>query len=67
MPELCPTCGQPFPEKRKRRMCAQCGKPILAHHKFLFDGSSVRHRICSAPTEYEVKREEPVETMRLLP
>lgn len=65
MTGLCPNCGQPWPEKKKRRVCGDCRKPILRHHKFYFDGSSVRHHCCDAPTFYR-KEAEPPKTMELL-
>lgn len=45
--KLCPTCGQNV--EPSRRVCAICHFPILRHHKFVFEGSSVRHRVCAEP------------------
>lgn len=47
----CPTCGQKIREA-KGRLCGACRKPIKRHHKFLFDGSEVRHRCCEEPESY---------------
>lgn len=47
----CPTCGQSL-KPTPKRSCGTCGKPILRGHKFVFDGSTVRHRICESPDAY---------------
>lgn len=51
----CPACGQKLPET-VRRACAVCGKPLLRHHKFYFEGSTVRHHDCAEPTAYPIAR-----------
>lgn len=47
-PEACPTCGQPWPD-RKGRICAECDKRIARHDRYQFVGSKVQHRDCSDP------------------
>lgn len=47
-PDTCPTCKQPWPERRGR-ICSECQLPIGAHHRYHFVGSSVRHRDCEDP------------------
>jgi hypothetical protein len=44
-------CGQTL-KAAPRRVCGSCGKPIGRGHKFLFEGSTVRHRLCSEPDAY---------------
>lgn len=47
--DLCPHCKQPMPERRGR-VCSECDKPIRAHDRYYFVGSSVRHKDCMDPT-----------------
>jgi ssDNA-binding Zn-finger/Zn-ribbon topoisomerase 1 len=60
MNDRCPTCNQSWPGKSSRRVCSECGGPILRHHKFIFDGSKVRHRVCGDPTSYSENEPKPV-------
>lgn len=48
----CPTCHQPL-VRRPGRVCAACEKPITRHHKFYFDGSSVKHKDCNDPEAWQ--------------
>lgn len=48
----CPACRQRLPGSPAKRVCASCGKGILRGHKFVFDGSTVRHRVCEQPDAY---------------
>lgn len=50
MSKVCPTCGQTV--ERSGKVCALCHMPILRHHKFVFEGSTVRHRVCTEPEAY---------------
>jgi predicted amidophosphoribosyltransferase len=47
-PDICPTCGQNWPD-RQGRVCSLCGSKIGSHHKYRFVGSTVQHRDCSDP------------------
>jgi len=58
MTEVCPTCQRPLSPPAPR-VCFECQKPILRHHKYtwiMLDGdrnlSTVVHRHCDRPTEY---------------
>lgn len=33
-----------------KRICNECKKPMRKHHKYFFDGGTVRHRDCEKPT-----------------
>lgn len=55
---LCPTCGQRIPAKESR-ICGVCLRPILLHHKYYFDGSTVKHKCCENPTGYAPSKEKP--------
>jgi hypothetical protein len=52
--KLCPTCKQPLPDPhRLKRICWKCGKPIGAHHKWIFGADSrPEHRNCEQPFDY---------------
>lgn len=50
-PNVCPSCGQTIKATCKR-VCGACGRAITRGHKFFFDGSTVKHRVCSEPDEY---------------
>jgi hypothetical protein len=59
MSNCCPTCGHKLASAwEPKRICylCLCQKPILKHHKYVYDnpdGSSrVRHRNCSSPEDY---------------
>lgn len=46
--DICPTCKQPWPERRGR-ICSECQMPIGKHHRYHFVGAQVRHRDCADP------------------
>ncbi len=50
--KICPTCGQKIKSTTLARICGECGKPIQRHHKFYFDGSVIKHRVCDDPESY---------------
>lgn len=50
-PGCCPECGQRL-RSAPARVCGSCGKAIARGHKFFFDGSTVRHRVCARPDYY---------------
>lgn len=49
----CPTCGQrtPLPVVAVR-ICFKCGRQIVRHDKWVFEGSRIRHRHCDNPGDY---------------
>jgi hypothetical protein len=56
--ERCPTCNRPWKgQPTNARVCYLCEKPILKHHKYTFDKSQIRHRVCDQPASY-VRSEE---------
>jgi hypothetical protein len=58
-PGYCPTCRQRLePRNTPKRVCGTCNKPILKGHKFVFDGSTVRHRVCGEPDSYQPSTKE---------
>jgi len=50
-PTTCPKCSHTF-TTGGRRICYRCGKPIERRHKWVFEGSRVRHRLCDDPMHY---------------
>lgn len=65
-PNVCPTCGQNWPD-RQGRVCSACGLPIGKHHKYRFVGSTVQHRDCKDPTLAGVAAALQAEQAELLP
>jgi len=67
MTRRCLACGQEI-RRRSSRVCGLCGRPILRHHKFTFNGSQIEHRVCAEPGNYVAggaPAEEPVEQRAL--
>lgn len=61
---LCPCCGQPLPQARGRRICADCVKPIRRHDKWFIGGDGkLHHKNCEKPDGYPP---EVPQTMELL-
>ncbi len=54
----CPTCGHPL-KVEAHRICANCKKPILSHHKYRFKTEGGKtfliHRHCDNPYSYQPK------------
>lgn len=52
MPQVtCPNCRHTF-TPGGRRVCYKCKRPIERRHKWVFEGSRVRHRHCDEPNHY---------------
>jgi predicted amidophosphoribosyltransferase len=57
---ICPTCGQPLPQARGRRVCSDCKQPIRLHDKWFIGHDGMLHRKdCANPSLYPI---EPVPT-----
>jgi predicted amidophosphoribosyltransferase len=64
IPKTCPTCGQPLPQARGHRVCADCRRPIKQHDKwYIGNDGKLHHRDCSDPSGYNSQR---ITTMDLL-
>jgi len=53
--ERCPTCGR---RVTRKRVCIECGTPILRHHKFVQTESGPKHRNCANPSYYSGGKED---------
>ncbi len=49
-PKVCPTCGQPLPQARGHRVCADCGKRMGNRDKWFIGGDGkLHHKNCENP------------------
>lgn len=49
--KICPTCNRPW-TVTLRRVCGRCHQPILRHHKYTYQESTIVHRSCDDPLSY---------------
>jgi predicted amidophosphoribosyltransferase len=67
-PKICPTCKQRLPYSNTVRICAECQRPILSHHKYRFETSNGKsylvHRHCDNPYSYEPAEQTKLEEVK---